>query len=109
MMQERTRDVAVLKALGFTPAQVISSVALGATAIAITAVVVGGLLAIPLYTGLMDTLGIELGVGPDFGVTPNTVTVLGLLLFVIVATAGLAALAAQRPARAAVADVLRAE
>lgn len=109
MMQERTRDVAVLKALGFTPVQVIASVGLGSAAIALTAVIIGGLLAIPLYAGLMDTLGIELGVGPDFGVTPNTGTVIGLLLFVIAATAGLAALAAQRPARAAVADVLRAE
>jgi putative ABC transport system permease protein len=109
MMQERTRDVAVLKALGFTPVQVVASVVLGAAALAVASVLVGGLLAIPIYTGLMDTLGIQLGVGPGFGVTPGTVAVLALLLFVIVATAGLAALAAQRPARAAVADVLRAE
>ena len=109
MMQERTRDVAVLKALGFTPVQVTASVALGAAAIGAIAVAVGGVLAVPLYNGLMDTLGTELGVGPDFGVSPNPVAVIGLLLFVVAATASLAALAAQRPARAAVADVLRAE
>ncbi len=81
----------------------------GAAAIAIASVLVGGLLAIPLYTGLMDTIGTELGVGPGFGVTPETATVIALLLFVIAATASLAGLAAQRPARSSVADVLRAE
>jgi putative ABC transport system permease protein len=109
MMQERTRDVAVLKALGFTPLQVIASVVLGALALGIVSVALGGALAIPLYPGLMDALGISLGVGPGFGVAPTTTTVIALLLFVVVAIAGLAALAAQRPARANVADVLRAE
>ncbi|MDH3683096.1 MAG: FtsX-like permease family protein, partial [Acidimicrobiia bacterium] len=109
MMQERTRDVAVLKALGFTPVQVVASVVLGAAAIAIAAVAIGGLLAIPLYAGLMNTIGVELGVGPGFGVSPGTATVVTLLVFIIAATAALAGLAAQRPARSSVADVLRAE
>jgi putative ABC transport system permease protein len=109
MMHERTRDVAVLKALGFTPVQVVASVVVGAAALAVASVLLGGLVAIPIYTGLMDTLGVALGVGPGFGVTPGTVTVIGLLVFIIAATAGLAALAARRPARAVVADVLRAE
>lgn len=109
MMQERTRDVAVLKTLGFTPTQVVASVVIGASAIAVVSALVGGLLAIPLYNGLMDTLGVELGVGPGFGVAPDTAIVIALLLFVIAATAALAGLAAQRPSRSGVAEVLRAE
>jgi len=109
MMQERTRDVAVLKAIGFTPRQVITSVVLGASALAVASVLIGGLLAVPLYTGLMDSLGVALGAGPGFGVSPGVVAVIALLAFIVAATAAFAALAARRPARANVADVLRDE
>ena len=109
MMQERIRDVAVLKALGFTPVQVVASVAIGATALATVAVLLGALLAMPIYSGLMDALGVEIGVGPGFGVAPATIEIIELLILVVATTTLLAAHAARRPARARVADVLRAE
>jgi putative ABC transport system permease protein len=109
MMQERIRDVAVLKALGFTPVQVVASVAIGAAALATIAALLGALLAMPIYSGLMDALGVEIGVGPGFGVAPGTIEIIVLLIVVVASTTLLAALAARRPARAAVADVLRTE
>lgn len=109
MMQERIRDVAILKALGFTPVQVVASVAIGAAALATIAALLGGLLAVPIYNWLMDALGVEIGVGPGFGVDPGTVQIVVFLIVVVASTTILAALAARRPARAAVADVLRTE
>lgn len=109
MMQERTREVAVLKALGFTPAQVVISVAVGALALGMISVILGGLIAVPIYNVLIDALGVAIGVGPGFGVAPGGVAVLSLLVVIAALTAIFAAIAAQRVARATVAEVLRTE
>jgi putative ABC transport system permease protein len=109
MMQERTREVAVLKALGFTPVQVVTSVAAGAVVLGGISVILGGLIAVPIYGLLVDALGVAIGVGPGFGAAPGVIAVLLLLVVVAGLTVLFAALAAQRVARATVAQVLRTE
>ena len=108
-IRERTRDLAILKTLGFTPGQVALSVAVSTGALALAAVAIGvpaGLLAADL---MLATVGRGAGVGPEFGAAPSVPAVALVALGIIVLATGVGALVAQRAARAPVAEVLRAE
>ncbi len=108
-IRERIRDVGVLKTIGFTPRQVVWSVAVGTTATAIAAVLLGvpaGLLAADL---MLEAVGRGAGIGPELGSppAPGGVALAAAALVGLAAATG--ALVARRAARAQVADVLRAE
>jgi putative ABC transport system permease protein len=108
-IRERIRDLAVLKAVGFTPRQVAASVATSTGTVGLAAVVVG----IPLGLGvdwlMMRAVGGESGMGPGIGVAPPLVGLLLLVPIAVALTAGVGALASRGAARAQVAEVLRAE
>jgi putative ABC transport system permease protein len=108
-IRERTRDVAILKTLGFTPGQVATSVAVSTGAFALAAVVIGvpaGLLAAHL---MLATVGRGAGVGPEFGAAPSAGGVALVALAIVGLATGVGALVARHAARAPVAEVLRAE
>ena len=106
-VRRRRRDLAILKTLGFTRAQVIAAVAWQATTVA--------------ATGLLVGLPLGLGIGrfawnvfaEDLGVVPEAITPVGLTALVAPATIVLAnliaVLPAQNAARTRPALVLRAE
>jgi hypothetical protein len=106
-VRRRRRELAILKTLGFTRAQVVAAVAAQATAIA--------------AIGLLVGLPLGLGIGrfawnvfaEDLGVVPEAVTPIGLSALVVPATILLsnliAVLPAQTAARTRPARVLRAE
>jgi hypothetical protein len=106
-VRRRRRDLAILKTLGFTRAQVVSTVAWQATTVA--------------AVGLLVGLPLGLGIGrfawnvfaEDLGVVPEAITPVGLTALVVPATIVLAnmiaALPAQDAARTQPALVLRAE
>lgn len=109
---ERVRDTATLKALGMTPVQVVSMVAVSAGVLG----VVGGIVGVPAGIWLHETLVSLLGgaIGETIpahltqgGYDPIALPLLGLA-GVAVAVIG-AALPAWMAARAPVAEVLRAE
>jgi putative ABC transport system permease protein len=106
-VRRRRRELAILKTLGFTRAQVVAAVAWQATTVA--------------AIGLLIGLPLGLGIGrfawnvfaDDLGVVPAAVTPIGLTALVVPATIVLANLIATLPAQAAArtrpALVLRAE
>jgi putative ABC transport system permease protein len=108
-IRERLRDLAVLKAIGFTPRQVAESVATTTGALGLLAGVIGVPLGFVLNWALQRNIGTSSGIGPDMAQAPAVWAALLVIPIAAALTAGLGALASRRAARAAVADVLRAE
>jgi putative ABC transport system permease protein len=65
-IQERVRDFGILKSLGFTPAQIVWSVVVGAVTIVLFAVLIGYTLGMRLMIWFVSQVGIQIGAGPDF-------------------------------------------
>jgi putative ABC transport system permease protein len=110
-VRERSRDVAVLKAVGMSPRQLLAMVLTSSAVLG----VIGGLVAMPLgvrtYHGLMTQLAQQIGNRPPpfaFDVLhPTTLYPLGVMGLAI-ALAG-AVLPARRAARSRAAEILRSE
>jgi putative ABC transport system permease protein len=110
-VRERSRDVAILKAVGMTPRQLLTMVMTSSAVLGL----IGGLVAMPLgvrtYRGLMNQLAQQIGNRPPsfaFDVLhPATLYPLGVMGLAI-ALAG-AFLPARRAARSRVAAILRSE
>ena len=108
-VRQRVHDLGVLRAVGLTPRQVVSIVAIGAAVLGVTAAVVGAPLAWFATNAVTEVVGAATGIGPGIGVGPGPL-VLGLLLPVtVLVAAGFGALAAARAARATVSDLVRYE
>jgi putative ABC transport system permease protein len=109
VVRERARDLAVLRAVGFTPRQAIAVVATGGVALAVVASSVG----VPLGWWLSDAanngVGAEIGMGPGIAVAPSWGLVAILVPLSLAVTAGLAVLAARRAATEDVAVLVRYE
>jgi putative ABC transport system permease protein len=108
-IRERIHDIAILKALGFTPRQVALSISVGTAAVAAAAVLVGvpaGLAAAEL---MLESVGSEAGIGPELGAAPAAIGVAAAAVGLVVLAAAAGALAARGVARAGVAEALRAE
>jgi putative ABC transport system permease protein len=101
-VRERTRDLGVLRSVGFTPRQVFGVTTVGAAVLAELAVVVGLPAGWAVYRVLIKTVGTSAGIGPNVGVNPAT---LGLVLLVPLAVAVAGALGAAVTRRAATAEV----
>jgi FtsX-like permease family len=106
-VRRRRRELAILKTLGFTRAQVVAAVAWQATTVA----AVGLLIGLPLGVGIGRFAWNVFA--EDLGVVPEAVTPVGLAVLVVPATIVFANLIAALPAQAAArtqpALVLRAE
>jgi putative ABC transport system permease protein len=110
-VRERSRDLAILKAVGMTPRQLLAMVLTSSAVLGM----VGGLLAMPLgvraYRGLMTQLAQQIGNRPPpfaFDVLhPTTLYPLGVMGLTI-ALAG-AVFPARRAARSRAAEILRSE
>ncbi|MCC6790569.1 MAG: FtsX-like permease family protein, partial [Thermomicrobiales bacterium] len=108
-VRERMRDVAVLKAIGCTPRQVIGSVVVGIGVLAIISLVIGIPLGLLTTRVLLDYAGEGAGFGSEFGRMPPwtwiaALTPVALLLAILAGT-----LPAQRAANMRVTEALRAE
>ena len=110
-VRERSRDLAILKAVGMTPRQLLAMVMTSSAVLGM----IGGLVAVPLgvrtYRGLMTQLAQQIGNRPPpfaFDVLhPATLYPLGVMGLAI-ALAG-ALLPARRAARSRAAEILRSE
>lgn len=108
-VRERRRELAILKTVGFTPAQLIGSVLGGSVAVACVATAIGipvGLVATRL---MFDVLSSAAGIGTGVGALPG----IGWLILTVPMAIGTAALASLAPgiaaARLRVAEALRDE
>jgi putative ABC transport system permease protein len=110
--RQRTRELAVLKAIGMTPAQVVRMVMASIVPVGLLAGFIGvpiGLLAQRLVLGYMGQVAAKTAIPPAvFDVFP-AVLLLGLALSGLAIGAAGAFLPAQRAARARIAPVLQAE
>jgi putative ABC transport system permease protein len=101
-VRERSRDLGVLRSVGFTPRQVLGVSAVGAGTLALLAAVIGLPAGWLSYRALMQMVGKSAGVGPKIGANP---AVLALLLLVPIAVAAAALLGSVVTRRAATAEV----
>jgi putative ABC transport system permease protein len=108
-IHERIHDIAILKALGFTPRQVAISVAVGTAAVAFVAAAIGVPLGLAAAALMLETVGTTGGIGPEFGTGPAALATALAALALILLAAAAGALAARGAARAQVAEALRAE
>jgi putative ABC transport system permease protein len=108
-IRERRRDFAVLKTVGFTPAQVAQTVFSGSTVLALTAVAVGLPLGLVATRVMFDVLSSAAGIGTGVGAMPGALwlapLVPGALAVAVLATV----VPARRAASVAVAEALRYE
>jgi len=109
VVRQRARDLAVLRAVGFTPRQAVGVVATGGVVLALLAAAVGLPLGWWLSGAANDAVGAEIGMGPGIAQSPSWTVVLLVVPLAVVVTAGLAVLAARRAATAEVAELVRYE
>ena len=107
-VQERTRELGLLKAVGMDARQVVGSVLTGAAGMAVLGFLVGLPAGLVLTRLLLEWLGRSIGFGPIASTADPVLLVLALPVLVLLATVG-ALIPARRAARLSVADALRAE
>ena len=108
-VRERYRDYALLKAIGFTPRQILLAVSSGALVIAAIGTGIGAPLGYFVTSALVDYFGAEDGWPSGVASAPSALWVLGLMALAVgIAIAG-SWLPAQRAASTGVAEALRYE
>lgn len=109
VVRERSRDIAVLRAVGFTPRQAVAVVATGGVTLAVVASAIGVPLGWWLSNAANNGVGATIGMGPGIAVAPSWALVVLLVPLALAVTASLAVLAARRAATADVAELVRYE
>ncbi|MFC4784410.1 FtsX-like permease family protein [Nocardioides sp. MAHUQ-72] len=109
VVRQRARDLAVLRAVGFTPRQAVAVVATDGVVLALLAVAVGLPLGWVLSGAANDAVGAQIGMGPGIAQHPSWTVVVLVAPLAVVVTVGLAVLAARRAATAEVAELVRYE
>ena len=109
VVRQRAHDLAVLRAVGFTPRQAVAVVATGAVVLALLAVAVGLPLGWLLSDAANDAVGAQIGIGPGIAEPPSALVVALVAPLAVLVAAGLAALAARRAATEEVAVLVRYE
>jgi putative ABC transport system permease protein len=105
--RRRRRDLAVLKTLGFTRRQVMTTVAWQAGTVAVFGIIVGGVFGIAAGSWLWRTTAEDVGVVPDVVVPLGVLAAVALATFAIIA--GAAAIPAHRAADLPPATLLHSE
>jgi putative ABC transport system permease protein len=108
-VRERSRDLGVLRSVGFTPRQVLAVTAVGAAVLAGIAGVVGVPLGLLAFDALIGVIGASAGIGPEIGVAPAPLVLVLVVPAVVVAAALLGTGATRRAATAEVSDLVRYE
>lgn len=108
-VRERLRDIAVLKTIGFTPAQVMKSVAASAAVLGVAAALIGVPAGLAVQRLLLDEVGRTAGFGPGLGEAPAVAALTVMAAGTIVLTALIGMGAARRTARTEVSTILRTE
>jgi putative ABC transport system permease protein len=101
-LRDHAADLAVLKAMGLTPRQVMATLVTGTGLLVVLGVVAGAAVGASVVTGLIDLQGHTSGVGAGIGRPPSPVT-LGVAVVLAVGTSlAVALIPARRAARAQV-------
>jgi putative ABC transport system permease protein len=108
-VRERTHDFGVLRAVGVTPRQVVTMVAIGGGALAVVATVIAIPLGLWVSVAVADVAGMASGIGPGIGAGPGLLGVLVVVPVAIAVAASLGALASRRATHAQVSELVRYE
>ncbi|MGA5041954.1 FtsX-like permease family protein [Streptomyces capoamus] len=107
-VREGERDVLALRAIGMSPRQITAITVTATSCTALTAVVAGTALGLPLARRLIDAQGGSSGIGAGIAQSPSPGLLLLLGTSAVLGAAGLATLPAARSARRRLADTLSA-
>ncbi len=108
-IRERRRDFAVLKTIGFTPAQITQSVFAGCAVLAVVAVVIGLPLGLVATRVMFDVLSNAAGIGTGVGKLPGPLWLAPLVPGAIAVSALGTLIPARRAASVHIAEALRYE
>ncbi|MFC7105167.1 FtsX-like permease family protein [Nonomuraea rubra] len=101
-LRDHAFDLAVLKAMGLTPRQVMATLVTGTGLLVVLGVGVGTAAGISVVTGLIDWQGHTSGVGAGIGRAPSPLTLAVAVLAVVGTALAVALIPARRAARAQV-------
>ncbi|NRQ38221.1 FtsX-like permease family protein [Nonomuraea sp. NN258] len=101
-LRDHAFDLAVLKAMGLTPRQVMATLVTGTGLLVVLGVAVGTAAGASVVTGLIDLQGHTSGVGAGIGRPPSPLTLTVAVLIAVGAALAVALIPARRAARAQV-------
>ncbi|MEU8247498.1 FtsX-like permease family protein [Nonomuraea sp. NPDC048916] len=101
-LRDHALDLAVLKAMGLTPRQVMATLVTGTGLLVVLGVAAGTAAGISMVTGLIDLQGHTSGVGAGIGRAPSALTLTLAVLAAVGAALAVALIPARRAARAQV-------
>ncbi|SEG58652.1 putative ABC transport system permease protein [Nonomuraea solani] len=101
-LRDHAFDLAVLKAMGLTPRQVMATLVTGTGLLVVLGVCVGAAAGASVVTGLIDLQGHTSGVGAGIGRAPSALTLILTMLIAVGTALAVALIPARRAARAQV-------
>ncbi|MEV0594262.1 FtsX-like permease family protein [Nonomuraea cavernae] len=101
-LRDHALDLAVLKAMGLTPRQVMATLVTGTGLLVVLGVAAGTAAGVSMVTGLIDLQGHTSGVGAGIGRAPSALTLTLAVLAAVGAALAVALIPARRAARAQV-------
>lgn len=101
-LRDHALDLAVLKAMGLTPRQVMATLVTGTGLLVVVGIVAGTAVGATVVTGLIDLQGHTSGVGAGIGRPPSAATLVIAVLVAVGASLAVALIPARRAARAQV-------
>ncbi|MCA2221194.1 ABC transporter permease [Nonomuraea aurantiaca] len=101
-LRDHAFDLAVLKAMGLTPRQVMATLVTGTGLLVVLGIVAGTAAGASVVTGLIDLQGYTSGVGAGIGRPPSVLTLIVAVLVAVGAALAVALIPARRAARAQV-------
>jgi putative ABC transport system permease protein len=108
-VRERSHDLGVMRAVGFTPVQVAAITVVGAVLLAAVGALAGVPLGLAAYGVLADAVGSGSGLGPGIAVAAPAGRIALSLVALVGVAAILGALVARRPAGKPIAELVRDE
>jgi putative ABC transport system permease protein len=108
-VRERMRDLGILRAVGFTPAQLVASTAIGTLLLVVAAVIVGVPIGLWLNRTLLVAVGKAVGAGPELRAAPAVVPTVVVVAAIVAAAVAIGALACVQASRRPVSELVNYE
>ncbi|HEX9260716.1 MAG TPA: FtsX-like permease family protein [Acidimicrobiales bacterium] len=108
-VRERARELGVLRAIGYTPMQLVGATAIGAAVLVVLAVLAGVPLGLWLNDWLLTGVGKGTGAGPELGAPPALATAATFVALLVAAAVAIGALTCVQLSRRPVSELVQYE
>jgi putative ABC transport system permease protein len=108
-VRERLRDFGVLRAIGFTPAQLVASTAISTGALTAVAILIAVPLGLWLNEAFQRGVGEAIGYGPELGAPPDAVVTTAAIVAIALVAVGIGTLTCVRSAKRSASELIRYE